>query len=176
MHLWVQLLSTMTSFICKLVNVMNLCFLSIKPVSTPPLKSLLLFASLTCTLTNSSDPAGNHRNLLATCHPPHLSHLLFLTPTNTERGREKGLIQTCVVLLCSLPSTRRQECERAARHHTEAPLKNTCIPLLIIYWWPLLPLWLWGESPPLPPALQWPWSVTPRVCKGCPRNCMFPLI
>lgn len=58
------------------------------------------------------------------------------------------------------------ECERAARHHTEAALKNTCIPLLISYWWPLLPLCLWGERPPCGPG-QWPRGST-GVCKKLP--------
>lgn len=78
--------------------------------------------------------------------PPPLPH--------TERG---NLIQTCVVLLCSLPSTRRpgdRVWESCQTSHGST-VKNTCIPLLIIYWWPLFPLCLWGERPPCGPA-RWP--------------------
>lgn len=82
---------------------------------------------------------------------------------NSKKKKMRGL-----ALLSALHQ--ETECERTARHHTEAALKNTCIPLLISYWWPLLPLCLWGERPPCGPDSD------PEDPLGCARNCLFPLI
>lgn len=105
--------------------------------------------------------------------PPPFTYPLLCPHLDTQTGSEKGLIQKKkkmrgLALLAALHQ--ETECERTARHHTEAALKNTCIPLLISYWWPLLPLCLWGERPPCGPDSD------PEDPLGCARNCLFPLI
>lgn len=105
--------------------------------------------------------------------PPPFAYPVLCPHLDTQTGSEEGLIQKKkkmrgLALLSALHQ--ETECERTARHHTEAALKNTCIPLLISYWWPLLPLCLWGERPPCGPDSD------PEDPLGCARNCLFPLI
>lgn len=50
-------------------------------------------------------------------------------------------------------------------------VKNTCIPLLIIYWWSLPPFMFMRLE-----ASLWPRTLTPEGPAGCPRKCLFPLI
>ena len=100
----------------------------------------LAFVTLTCTLTYSDDPAGKSRNLLAiktfslflslslsfffffktktTWHPRSAPS----PPTHRERegGRSNSKMRGPALLSALRQET---ECERAARHHTEAPLK-----------------------------------------------------
>lgn len=98
----------------------------------------LAFVTLTCTPTYSDDPAGKSRNLLAikTLLPLSLSFFFFFFKTKTtwpplsapspptHREREGGRSNSKMrgpALLSALHQ--ETECERAARHHTEAPLK-----------------------------------------------------
>lgn len=95
-------------------------------------------------------------------------------PNSSPRAAHRqGLIQKCMVVLCSLASTRSRsvrESERAARHHTEAPLK------IHVYHYSSLidalsSLYVY-EVRGLPVALlSDPWGLL-----GCPRNCLFPLM
>lgn len=97
-------------------------------VSFPiPINSLLV--TLTCTLTNNDDPTElvGHQNLFFVFfNKDHLalqlSPLPFLTPAGTERerGRSNSKLRGRALLSALHQET---ECERAARHHTEAPLK-----------------------------------------------------
>lgn len=98
-----------------------------------------------------------------------LSPLPFLTPTGTERerGRSNSKLRGRALLSALHQET---ECERAARHHTEAPLKIHVyhsssfidgLSSLYVY-----------EVRGLPVALvSDPWGPP-----WCPRNCLFPLI
>lgn len=121
----------------------------------------------------SRDLAGKSSNLLAIitflmpplhkehlaysppCPPPFppisLSH--FLTPAPRGRGRKVSFrIAWPCFALCPPPGdSMRESCQTS---HGGA-VKNTCIPLLIIYWCSLLPLCLWSEMPPHGPG-QWP--------------------
>lgn len=135
--LQVQYLTLMTLFTGKLVHLMLLTvvFSSINPVSHLNRNHPLRFVTLTCTLTNSNDPAAKSRNLLAIDHrlffpfflqrppgpltqpPPHPNPTQH---TEREAGRSNSKMRGPALLSALHQET---ECEGAARHHTEAPLK-----------------------------------------------------
>lgn len=110
-------------------KMLNQCILHSTVVFSPinPVSNLH-----SCTLKNSDDRAGKSKNLLAIKPPffffstkttwpsnsaPSLSH-----PTSTER--ERGRSNSKLSGRALLPALHQEtQCERAARHHTDAPLK-----------------------------------------------------
>ncbi len=175
----------MTQFTLVHFMLLIVAFSSINLVSR--LRSLLRFVTLTCTPTNSSnDPAGKSRNLLAV-DPSFFFSFFFFTKTtwppnsespplphpnqHTQRGREGGRPNSRMRGRALLSALHQEtECERAARHHTEAPLKIHVyhsssfidgLSSLYVY-----------EVRGLPVALV----SDPQGLPGCPRNCLFPLI
>lgn len=142
----------------------------------------------TCTLTNRNYLTGNNRNLLGICSfffffPLFLFFFLLQIPpglltqppplphpnkrTEREGGRPNSKMHGRALLSALHQET---ECERAARHHTEAPLKihvyhssSFIDGFSSFYVYEV-------RGPPVAPVSDL------EGLLGCPRNCLFPLI